>query len=283
MNEWEWQLLEDKTVVDHIVIAGTEVRTGDRVRLHPRKGGDVLDIALTGQAATVEALEQDYEGNQHVCVVLDNDPGRDLGLLRQPGHRFFFSPEEIEPLPKEAMAQPVTAQKPRILIAGIGNIFLGDDGFGVEVVRRLALCQLPAAVRVVDFGIRGFDLTYALQDGYETTILVDACPHGEQPGTVYVIEPNLDAAGNSPEQSTVDAHSLNPMNVIRLAQAMNAPIKQMLLVGCEPETLGGEEGAMGLSATVEAAVDVAVKQISSLIDRILDGTWDKQNPIRAIR
>jgi hydrogenase maturation protease len=278
MNEWEWQLLEDKTVVDHIVIAGIEVRTGDRVRLHPRKGGDVLDIALTGQAATVEALEQDYEGNQHVCVVLDNDPGRDLGLLRQPGHRFFFSPEEIEPLPKDAMAQPVTAQKPCILIAGIGNIFLGDDGFGVEVVRRLALCQLPAAVRVVDFGIRGFDLTYALQDGYETTILVDACPHDEQPGTVYVIEPNLDAAGNGPEQSMVDAHSLNPMNVIRLAQAMNAPIKKMLLVGCEPETLGGEEGAMGLSAAVEAAVDVAAQQIMSLIDRILDGTWDKQKP-----
>ncbi|HEV7521281.1 MAG TPA: hydrogenase maturation protease [Candidatus Angelobacter sp.] len=278
MNQWEWQLLEDKTVVDHIVIAGIEVRTGDRVRLRPRKGGDVLDIALTGQAATVEALEQDYEGKQHVCVVLDDDPGRDLGLLRQPGHRFFFSPEEIEPLPKDENAHWVALQKPRILIAGIGNIFLGDDGFGVEVVRRLAQCQLPADVRVVDFGIRGFDLTYALQDGYETTILVDACPHGEQPGTVYVLEPNLDAAGNGPEQSMVDAHSLNPMNVIRLAKAMNAPIKKMLLVGCEPETLGGEEGAMGLSATVEAAVDVAVKQISSLIGRILDGTWDKQNP-----
>jgi hydrogenase maturation protease len=226
----------------------------------------------------VEALEQDYEGNQHVCVVLDNDPGRDLGLLRQPGHRFFFSPEEIELLPEDENAHRGAVQKPRILIAGIGNIFLGDDGFGVEVVRRLSQCQLPADVRVVDFGIRGFDLTYALQDGYETTILVDACPHGEQPGTVYVLEPNLDAAGNGPEQSMVDAHSLNPMNVIRLAQAMNAPIKKMLLVGCEPETLGGEEGAMGLSATVEAAVDVAVKQISSLIGRILDGTWDKQNP-----
>jgi hydrogenase maturation protease len=276
MNEWEWQLLEDKTVVDHIVIAGTEVRAGDRVRLRPRKGGDVLDIALAGQAATVEALEQDYEGKQHICVVLDDDPGRDLGLLRQPGHRFFFSPEEIEPLPKDEHTQQATVQKPRILIAGIGNIFLGDDGFGVEVVRRLAHCQLPADVRLADFGIRGFDLTYALQDGYETTILVDACPHGEQPGTVYVIEPNLDAAGNG-AQSMVDAHSLNPMNVIRLAQAMNAPIKKMLLVGCEPETLGGEEGAVGLSASVQAAVEVAVKQITSLVDRILDGTWNKQN------
>jgi len=87
----------------------------------------------------------------------------------------------------------------------------------------------------------------------------------------------LDAAGNGPEQSMVDAHSLNPMNVIRLAQAMNAPIKKMLLVGCEPETLGGEEGAMGLSASVEAAVDVAVKQITSLVARILDGPWNKQS------
>ena len=276
MNEWEWQLLEDKTVVDHIVIAGTEVRAGDRVRLHPRKGGDVLDIALAGQAATVEALEQDYEGTQHVCVVLDNDPGRDLGLMRQPGHRFFFSPGEIEPLPKDATAHLATTQKPKILIAGIGNIFLGDDGFGVEVVRRLAQCQLPAEVRVVDFGIRGFDLTYALQDGYETTILIDACPHGAQPGTVYVIEPNLDDADNGPEQSMVDAHSLNPMNVIRLAKAMNAPIKRMLLVGCEPETLGGEEGAMGLSASVEAAVDVAVKQLISVVAKILDGTWEQK-------
>jgi hydrogenase maturation protease len=257
------------------VVKGTEVRAGDRVRLHPRKGGDVLDIALARQAATVEALEQDYEGNQHVCVVLDDDPGRDLGLLRQPGHRFFFSPEEIEPLPKDGTESHVAVQKPRILIAGIGNIFLGDDGFGVEVVRRLAQCQLPADVRVVDFGICGFDLTYALQDGYETTILIDACPHGEQPGTVYVIEPNLDDAGNGADQSIVDAHSLNPMNVIRLAKAMNAPIKRMLLVGCEPETLGGEEGAMGLSAAVEAAVDVAVKQVTFLVTRILDGTWEQ--------
>ena len=272
MNEWEWQLLEDKTVLDHIVVDGKEVRAGDRVRLHPRKGGDVLDIALAGQAATVEALEQDYEGNQHVCVVLDEDPGRDLGLLRQPGHRFFFSPEEIEPLPKDASAPHVAIEKPKILIAGIGNIFLGDDGFGVEVVRRLAQCQLPADVRVVDFGIRGFDLTYALQDGYETTIFIDACPHGEQPGTVYVIEPNLDAAGNGADQSIVDAHSMNPMNVIRLARAMNAPIKKMFLVGCEPETLGGEEGAMGLSLSVAAAVDVALKQVKSLVGRILDGT-----------
>ena len=90
MNEWEWQLLEEKTPVDHLEISGVEVRTGSRVRLNPRKGGDVMDIALAGQIATIECIEQDYEGKSHVCVVLDEDPGRDMGLLRQPGHRFFF-------------------------------------------------------------------------------------------------------------------------------------------------------------------------------------------------
>ena len=79
MNEWEWQLLEDKTLVDHLVISGVEVRTGDRVRLFPHKGGDILDIALHGQVATIESIEQDYEGKSHVCVVLDEDPGRDMG------------------------------------------------------------------------------------------------------------------------------------------------------------------------------------------------------------
>src|ERR1700732_4834272 len=272
MNEWEWQLLEDKTVVDHIVVAGSEVRAGDRVLLRPRKGGDVLDIALAGQAATIEALEQDYEGTQHVCVVLDDDPGRDLGLLRQPGHRFFFSPEESEPIARDGSEPRVTAQKPRILIAGIGNIFLGDDGFGVEVVRRLAQCQLPPDVRVVDFGIRGFDLTYALQDGYETTILVDACPHGEPPGTIFVIAPDLNQAGDS-QQSVVETHGMNPMNVIRMAKAMNAPLQRLLVVGCEPETLGGEEGQMGLSGPVEAALDEAVQVIENVVKRILDGAW----------
>jgi len=98
-DEWDWQLLEDKTLIDHLVISGVEVRTGDRVRLLPRKGGDILDIALHGQIATIESIEEDYEGKSHVCVVLDEDPGRDLGLLRQPGHRFFFDSSEVEPLP----------------------------------------------------------------------------------------------------------------------------------------------------------------------------------------
>jgi hydrogenase maturation protease len=272
MNEWEWQLLEEKTPVDHLEISGVEVRPGSRVRLRPRKGGDVMDIALAGQVATIECIEQDYEGKSHVCVVLDEDPGRDMGLLRQPGHRFFFDAEEVEPLSDEEARHIPTVQKPSILVAGIGNIFLGDDAFGVEVVRRMAGLKLPAGVRVSDFGIRGFDLAYALQDGYETTILVDACPHGQPPGTLYVIAPDLKVL-DDPEapQAAIEAHAMNPMNVLRMARAMNIELKNVLLVGCEPETFGGEDGQMGLSAPVEAAVDEAVKLVESLVNRILNG------------
>jgi len=271
MNEWEWQLLEEKTSLDHLEISGVEVRIGSRVRLRPRKGGDVMDIALAGQIATIECIEQDYEGKQHFCVVLDDDPGKDMGLLRQPGHRFFFDAEEVEPLAPDEVPKISAAQKPTILVAGVGNIFMGDDAFGVEVVRRLASRKLPERVRVADFGIRGFDLAYALQDGYETTILVDACPHGQTPGTLYVIEPDLKALDESAaSQPVTDAHVMNPVSVLCMARAMNIEVRNVLLVGCEPETLGGEEGQMGLSAPVEAAVEAAVELVQSLIDKLQD-------------
>jgi len=270
MNQWEWNLLEDKTQVDHVLIGGVEVRTGNRVRLKPHDGGDILDLALRGQIATIESLDQDYEGRQHVCVVLEDDPGRDLGLMRQPGHRFFFNPAEIEPLPGEDQSERAVTLKPSILVAGIGNIFLGDDGFGVEVVRRLASCTLPQTVRVVDFGIRGLDLVYALQSDYETTILIDAYPHGKPPGTVSIVELDPNEAAESPG-IFIEPHSMHPMNVLRMASAMHGPLKRILLIGCEPATLGGDEGYMGLSEPVEAAVEEAVKATESLVKRVLDG------------
>ena len=273
MNEWQWQLVEDKTPIDSVEIAGVPVKAGDRVRLNPRQGGDVLDIALAGQTAIVEALEQDYEGNFHVCVVLDDDPGRDLGLMRQPGHRFFFDPQEIEPLPRQAELHEEAALKPSILVAGVGNIFLGDDGFGVEVIRRLSRCSLPRDVRVADFGIRGFDLTYALQDVYTTTILVDAFPHGQRPGTVSLIElePHDYQVGEASEP-VVETHGMHPINVLRMAAAMGAQLKGILLVGCEPATFGPDEGYIGLSEPVEKAVAEAVNMLVSIIGEILNGT-----------
>lgn len=99
MNEMEWNLLEERMPLESLEIGGVKVHPGSRVRLCPRRGGDILDLALKGQVALVESLEEDYEGRCHVAVVIEDDPGRDFGMLRQPGHRFFFSPDEIEPLP----------------------------------------------------------------------------------------------------------------------------------------------------------------------------------------
>jgi hydrogenase maturation protease len=274
MNEWEWRLLEDKAPTGSLSIAGVEVKPGHRVRLHPGKCGDVMDIALDGKTAMIESIEQDYEGNFHVCVVADDDPGRDIGIMRQPGHRFFFDPEEVEPLPMDEAEQNERAQTPSILIAGIGNIFLGDDAFGVEVVQRLAGRKLPERVKAIDFGIRGFDLAYALLDGSDITILVDACPRGGKPGELYLIEPDLNAL-DAPEvqQAAVDAHSMNPTNVIRMARSMGGELKKILLVGCEPATLGPEEGQMGLSEPVAAMVEEAVKLVESLVKKIQRGEW----------
>jgi hypothetical protein len=96
MNEWEWQLLEEKTALESVEVSGFEIKQGMRVRLKPRAGGDIFDLALAGKIAIIESIEQDYEGKVHLAVVLDDDPGRDLGMMRQPGHRFFFAPEEVE-------------------------------------------------------------------------------------------------------------------------------------------------------------------------------------------
>ncbi|MGC2614834.1 MAG: hydrogenase maturation protease [Terracidiphilus sp.] len=274
MNEWEWNLLEDKTsTVRDVEIDGIAVKVGDRVRLRPKEGGDIFDLALRGQVAIIESIEEDYEGTQHICVVIEDDPGRDLGMMRQPGHRFFFTLAEIEPLPQAAPTlEDETANrktiKPRILIAGIGNIFLGDDAFGVEVVRRLMNRNLPSDVRTVDFGIRGLDLAYALQDNYQTTILIDAFPHGQTPGTISVVEPDTKEIASAPE-SLVEAHSMHPLNVLRMAVAMNGSLNRVLLVGCEPHSLGGDEGYMGLSEPVEAAVEEAVNTTEALVRHLL--------------
>jgi hydrogenase maturation protease len=157
---------------------------------------------------------------------------------------------------------------PRILVAGIGNIFLGDDAFGVEVVRRLAGRTLREGVRVADFGIRGFDLALTLLDRFDLTILVDAAPRGGEPGTVYTIEPEMPMP--DVRSGTVDVdptlHGLDPVRVLSLAKTMGGPLGRVLVVGCEPKSFGEEqEGHMGLSEPVAAAVDEAIASIESLI------------------
>jgi hydrogenase maturation protease len=149
----------------------------------------------------------------------------------------------------------------RVLVAGVGNVFLGDDGFGVEVIRRLAGRPLPPGVRVADFGIRGLDLAYALLEPYDLVILVDACRRGGTPGTVYLLEPEPPQAG-----ALLEPHGMIPTRALRMAQEMGATVGRLVVAACEPESFGDPgTGRMGLSSPVAAAVDEAVRLIETAI------------------
>ena len=162
----------------------------------------------------------------------------------------------------------------KILIAGIGNLFLGDDAFGVEVVRRLAAQPLPAGVVVKDFGIRGFDLACALQDGYDAAILVDAIGRGSPPGTLHVLEPDTQPTQSS-QNSLLEMHHLDPVRVIQLARRMGGPLPCLWVVGCEPATLEPADAEIGcLSESVRLAVEPAVELVEALAAKLLAGVTE---------
>ena len=151
----------------------------------------------------------------------------------------------------------------RVLVAGIGNIFLGDDGFGVEVANRLREQPLPDGVDVADFGIRGVHLAYELADGrYDAAILVDAVPRGGAPGTLYAIEPDVDAS--EPPLAGADAHSLTPAAVLAWLHRIGAHCGRIVIVGCEPASI---RESMGLSEPVAASVEGAMQMVRELIGR----------------
>ena len=230
-----WEELE-RPGPDTVEVDGVALRARSRVRLKPRKGGDVFDLALAGRTAVIEGIEQDMEGNLQLAVAIDDDPGRDLG---ERWHRFFFSPAEVAPL--------------RVLVAGIGNVFLGDDGFGCALAERIG--ARPGA-DVADFGIRGMDLAYALAD-YDVVVFLDATPRGGEPGTLYVIEADLDDL-----PAGFDAHGMDPVTVLALAKTLGSALPRTFVLGCEPSAA---EEFTGLSAPVQAALEEAEK----LLDEIL--------------
>ena len=155
----------------------------------------------------------------------------------------------------------------RILVAGIGNIFFGDDAFGVEVIKELAKSPLPEDVNAVDFGIRSYDLAYAIMDGYAATILVDITSRGEPPGTLYLIELDQEKIGQL-DATVPDGHSLNPVAVLRLVRSLGGQIATLYLVACEPAILETEDGQIGLSEPVQAAVPEAIQMIQRLISKL---------------
>jgi hydrogenase maturation protease len=152
---------------------------------------------------------------------------------------------------------------PRVLLAGIGNIFLGDDGFGVEVASRMRTRPVPEGARVEDFGIRGVHLAYELLDGYDALVLVDAVPMGREPGTVMLLEPELSELERGDDVApTMEAHSMSPAVVLDMLGGLGGHVGRVLIVGCQPASL--EEG-IGLSEPVAAAVDRAIEAVDELL------------------
>ena len=156
----------------------------------------------------------------------------------------------------------------RILVAGVGNIFLGDDAFGSEVAHRLMRRALPAEVQVNDYGTCSYDLAYAMMEGYEATILVDATSQGQSPGTVYLIEPDLNELEKM-DRAAADGHSMNPVSVLQMVRSLGCRPRKLYLVGCEPAALGNDDGVIGLSESVQAAVPRAIEMVESLISDLL--------------
>jgi hydrogenase maturation protease len=168
----------------------------------------------------------------------------------------------------------------RVLVAGVGNVFLSDDGFGVEVARRLAGRDLPAGVEVIDVGIRGMHLAYRLLDGYGVLVLVDTVRHGHPPGTLYLLEHDLDGPA---DDAAFDAHGMDPDAVLGMLEGLargigvERPVDRVLVVGCEPASV--DEG-IGLTEPVAAVVDRAAQAVVDLLDDLLDeGGHSDQDPV----
>ena len=163
----------------------------------------------------------------------------------------------------------------RILVAGIGNIFFGDDAFGCEVAAELAKRSWPDGVSIVDFGIRAYDLAYAIMDGYDATILIDAAPRGEKPGTVYLLELDPDKVDTCGDE-IVNAHALTPVRVLQLIRALGGHAENLYLIGCEPARLDGED-VIGLSEEVRNAIPLAAEMIEKVLADFFSGRRIQEN------
>lgn len=164
-----------------------------------------------------------------------------------------------------------------VLVAGVGNVFCSDDGFGPAVARRLLADGPPDGAEVLDVGIRGMHLAYQLLDGYQALVLVDVTRHGGEPGSLCLLEHDLDAteAEADAAQKRFDPHGMEPDavldQILSLARGVGAgrTVDRVLVVGCEPAELGA---GMGLTDPVAAAVDEAVEAVRRVVTRLLDGT-----------
>ncbi|HEX4217785.1 MAG TPA: hydrogenase maturation protease [Acidimicrobiales bacterium] len=262
---------------DTIDIGGVAVGRGARVVLHPQRRSDAQDFFVDGRTASVAGVFNDVSGDVYLAVAVD-DPDADLHQWH--GRYLYFHPDEVHVLPPDeahvlhpdedhvfADAEDPAGRTPgpRVLVAGVGNIFLGDDGFGVEVAGRLDATGIPPGVRVADFGIRGVHLAYELLDGYDTVVLIDAVSRGDPPGTVSVIEHDAGATAEDGTLAAMDAHGMDPGAVLAMAGDLGATVDRVLVVGCEAADVGD---GIGLSPAVSEAVPRAIDAIHQLLASI---------------
>jgi hydrogenase maturation protease len=229
---------------------------------------------LVGLTATVTGVFTDVDHEVLVAVRVDDDPASEE--LAWQGRSLFFHPDELVVVDDVTSPRGSSPRTPRVLLAGIGNVLLGDDGFGVEVADRLraAPMAMRPGVRVEEFGIRGMHLAYELLDGYDALVLIDAVPMGEPPGTLVVMQPDAPTrpsvegdTGDAGEPDPVlDAHSMNPEVVLGTLAHLGGAIGHVYVLGCQPANL--DEG-IGLSPPVAAAIDDALHLCSQLLDEVL--------------
>ena len=258
---------------DTIDIGGVAVGNGARVLLRPQRRSDAQDFFVDGRMASVAGVFNDVGGDVYLAVAVD-DPDADLHQWH--GRYLYFHPEEVEVLSGAGDVCGPQNAPPRVLVAGVGNIFLGDDGFGVEVAAHLDPSSVPAGVKVADFGIRGVHLAYELLEGYDTLILIDAVSRGDRPGTVSVIE---HSAGDTAEGGTLaamDAHGMDPGAVLAMAGDLGATVDRVLVVGCEAADV---HDGIGLSDPVAQAVPPAIDAIHELLASITGSADPIPDPI----
>ena len=207
--------------------------------LRPGTDRDPYDRMLDGRRATLERIYVDYDDRVHLAVTVDDDPGQEL--MRETGRYLFFFANEVEP----AMSRDTRNATKQILVAGIGNAWLRDDGFGGEVAKLLAERELPPGVHVIDFGTGGLDLAYEVMRGYDALILIDVSRQGEPPGTLYVMEADADDVdGKIEDGQMLDPHGMDPQTVLRFVKYVGGWPGRVFVVACEPEVV--EDVGFGL-------------------------------------
>lgn len=165
------------------------------------------------------------------------------------------------------------SDKKRVMIAGIGNMFMKDDGFGSAVIKKMLNKNFPPGVEVKDFGTGGLKLAYDLMKGYDALILLDASQRGEKAGTLYVIQPDeKEFSGDLQEGGPIDPHGADPVMVLRFVKAIGSWPGQVSIVACEPETI--EDFEMGLSDKVIASLDKAVELVDEIVNQIYKNKKD---------